>query len=87
MLSRILSSCKPQIRVLPTIRLCSNTAINFDHEFEKNHIKIDNFQRTVLAVGSSVVALADPSRGDMIACLGEVTGIDVIVNYLHEIIV
>lgn len=82
MLSRFLTSCKSQIQVLQTIRPCSNTAINFDHEFEKNHIKIDNFQRTVLAVGSSVISLADPSRGDMIACLGEVTGSDVIVNYL-----
>lgn len=62
-----------------TACLCSHevtrsTAVNFEDEFIKNHIATSPFQRAMLAVGSSFVSLMDPRRGDMIACLGEVTG-------------
>lgn len=50
------------------IKLC------FRDELRKNYIPTNLFQKTALAVGSAAVALLDPHRGDMIACLGEVTG-------------
>jgi ubiquinone biosynthesis protein COQ4 len=39
-----------------------------------NHIPISNVQRGVYTVGSAVQALMDPTRGDMVAILGETTG-------------
>ncbi|KAG5678953.1 hypothetical protein PVAND_008571 [Polypedilum vanderplanki] len=46
----------------------------FTKEFNERKIEISDFQRALLAVGSSVSALLDPRRHDMIACLGETTG-------------
>ncbi|XP_045761127.1 ubiquinone biosynthesis protein COQ4 homolog, mitochondrial isoform X1 [Maniola jurtina] len=46
----------------------------FHEEMKKNYIPTNFFQKTVLTVGSAAVALLDPQRGDMIACLGEVSG-------------
>ncbi|KAG6909233.1 Ubiquinone biosynthesis protein [Tephrocybe rancida] len=37
------------------------------------HIPLNWFENTVMAVGSAVMSLADPRRGDMIAALGETT--------------
>ncbi|KAF7314236.1 Ubiquinone biosynthesis protein COQ4, mitochondrial [Mycena kentingensis (nom. inval.)] len=37
------------------------------------HIPLSWFENGVLAVGSAVMALADPRRGDMVAALGETT--------------
>jgi len=39
-----------------------------------NHIPISSLQRGVYTVGSAVTALMDPTRGDMVAVLGETTG-------------
>lgn len=49
---------------------------DFTREFYDKRIKITEFQRLLLAAGSSVAALFDPRRHDMIACLGETTGED-----------
>lgn len=49
---------------------------DFTREFLDKRIKITQFQRLLLAAGSSVTALLDPARQDMIACLGETTGED-----------
>lgn len=49
---------------------------DFTREFYDKRIKITEFQRFLLAAGSSVAALLDPRRHDMIACLGETTGKD-----------
>lgn len=46
----------------------------FTKEFLKRKIQISEFQRVLLAVGSSITSLLDPHRHDMIACLGETTG-------------
>jgi hypothetical protein len=48
---------------------------SFTKEFNERKIVISDFQRALLAVGSSVSALLDPRRHDMIACLGETTGV------------
>ncbi|XP_039765468.1 ubiquinone biosynthesis protein COQ4 homolog, mitochondrial [Pararge aegeria] len=52
----------------------SGEKLCFRDELYKNYIPTNFFQKTVLTVGSAAVALLDPHRGDMIACLGEVTG-------------
>lgn len=46
----------------------------FTKEFLGNRIKVTPFQRILLTAGSSIAALLDPRRQDMIACLGETTG-------------
>lgn len=46
----------------------------FTKEFLGNQIKVSDFQRLLLTAGSSIAALLDPRRQDMIACLGETTG-------------
>lgn len=46
----------------------------FTKEFLGNQIKMTDFQRMLLTAGSSIAALLDPRRQDMIACLGETTG-------------
>ncbi|XP_038208881.1 ubiquinone biosynthesis protein COQ4 homolog, mitochondrial-like [Zerene cesonia] len=66
------------------VRNCSNTSqAAFIKELEGNYIPHTNFQRTLLSVGSAVVALLNPHRGDMIACLGEVTGSQAI-RYMRQ---
>ena len=52
---------------------CAKSA-NFKEELEKHYIPTSLFQRALLSIGSASVALLNPHRGDMIACLGEVTG-------------
>ncbi|XP_011299269.1 ubiquinone biosynthesis protein COQ4 homolog, mitochondrial [Fopius arisanus] len=46
----------------------------FVDDFTRNHVRLTNLQRAILACGSAAVSLADPYRADMIACLGETTG-------------
>uniref|UniRef100_A0A1B0AI01 Ubiquinone biosynthesis protein COQ4 homolog, mitochondrial n=1 Tax=Glossina pallidipes TaxID=7398 RepID=A0A1B0AI01_GLOPL len=46
----------------------------FTKEFMRNRIKMTRFQKMLLSAGSSISALWDPRRHDMIACLGETTG-------------
>lgn len=46
----------------------------FTQEFLSNRIQLSELQRVVLAAGSSIAALINPRRHDMIACLGETTG-------------
>ncbi|XP_075164459.1 coenzyme Q4 [Haematobia irritans] len=46
----------------------------FTEEFMQNRIEINRFQKILLGAGSSIAALIDPRRHDMIACLGETTG-------------
>lgn len=55
----------------------------FTKEFLGNKIKVSEFQRMLLSAGSSIAALLDPRRQDMIACLGETTGEDALLKILH----
>lgn len=59
-----------------TKKLCTSTPINnnFIEEMKRNFIATNSFQKTLLSCGSAAIALLNPHRGDMIACLGEVTG-------------
>lgn len=54
----------------------------FTKEFLGNQIKVTDFQRMLLTAGSSIAALLNPRRHDMIACLGETTGEEA----LHKIL-
>ncbi|KAF5296559.1 hypothetical protein FQA39_LY12477 [Lamprigera yunnana] len=72
-----------QKRLLSTVTiirpLCTTTHENipfnaFEDDRKKHYIPINNFQRAVLSAGSALVSLFNPQRGDMIACLGELTG-------------
>ncbi|XP_011880509.1 PREDICTED: ubiquinone biosynthesis protein COQ4 homolog, mitochondrial [Vollenhovia emeryi] len=46
----------------------------FLEDYAKHHVSLSPLQRALLTVGSATVSLANPFRGDMIACLGETTG-------------
>lgn len=59
------------------------TLDSFTKEFLGNQIKITDFQRILLTAGSSVAALLNPRRHDMIACLGETTGEDALQKVLQ----
>ncbi|GJQ71165.1 hypothetical protein Trydic_g1066 [Trypoxylus dichotomus] len=47
---------------------------DFEEEFNKHHIPINLFQKILLGIGSAVVCITDPTRPEMIACMGEATG-------------
>lgn len=48
----------------------------FTKEFMARRIQISDLQRTILAIGSSLSSIIDPRRHDMIAALGETTGVE-----------
>jgi ubiquinone biosynthesis protein COQ4 len=48
----------------------------FTKEFMARKIQISDLQRTILAIGSSISSIIDPRRHDMIAALGETTGVE-----------
>ncbi|EDW79951.2 uncharacterized protein Dwil_GK18052 [Drosophila willistoni] len=54
----------------------------YEREHLKHRIEITPFQRMLLGAGSSVAAILDPRRHDMIACLGETTGEGALWNIL-----
>lgn len=51
-----------------------NEVDSFENDCRKHYIPINTFQRVTLSVGSALISLFNPHRGDMIACLGELTG-------------
>lgn len=55
----------------------------FTKEFLGNKIKVSDFQRLLLTAGSSIAALLNPRRQDMIACLGETTGEEALHSIFH----
>lgn len=57
---------------------------HFTEELKKNFIATNLFQKTLLTCGSAAIALLNPHRGDMIACLGEVTGEGAIKHMLQK---
>ncbi|KAH8360319.1 hypothetical protein KR200_001869, partial [Drosophila serrata] len=55
---------------------------SFERQYLKERIEISPLQRMVLGAGSSIAALLNPRRHDMIACLGETTGEGALLNIL-----
>ncbi|XP_071582683.1 UDP-sugar transporter UST74c [Temnothorax nylanderi] len=49
-------------------------------DYAKHHVSLSPLQRVLLTMGSAAVSLANPYRGDMIACLGETTGTNALVR-------
>jgi len=49
-------------------------------DYAKHHVSLSPLQRVLLTMGSAAVSLANPFRGDMIACLGETTGTNALVH-------
>lgn len=47
---------------------------NFTKEFSQNHIETSSFQKLLLGLGSGLMSITDPRRGDMVAVMGESTG-------------
>lgn len=47
---------------------------DFAQQFEENKINISTFQRVALGIGSAAMALARPTRADMVFTMAEVTG-------------
>lgn len=65
-------------------RPCDETHLDeFTKEFLKNRIEMSPFQKILLGAGSSIAALIDPRRHDMIAALGETTGEATLRNILQ----
>lgn len=68
---------RPSFRLVWSRRcFCAATSETntFENDCKKHYIPINAFQRTTLSVGSALISLLNPQRGDMIACLGELTG-------------
>lgn len=59
------------------------TANSYYEDYKLAHIQTTLFQKIALSVGSSITSLVDPSRGDMIAVLGETTG-ESALNHMHS---
>lgn len=55
----------------------------FTKEFMERKIQISDLQRTILAIGSSISSIIDPRRHDMIAALGETTGVETL-KKIHD---
>lgn len=62
----------------------TDAADDFTKEFFKNQIKVSNAQRWILSAGSSIASLINPRRHDMIACLGETTGISALKSIQNQ---
>lgn len=56
----------------------------FTKEFLANRIEMSPFQKIFLSAGSSIAALLNPRRQDMIAALGETTGVPALENILRQ---
>lgn len=61
----------------------ASTSDTFTREFMARKIQISDLQRTILAIGSSLSSIIDPRRHDMIAALGETTGVEAL-KKLHD---
>lgn len=48
------------------------------------HLPISQVSRLILAAGSSIAALANPARGDMVAASGEATALPFILQNIRE---
>lgn len=68
------------MRPLLSRKYCSVAQLRGTEELMKNFIPTSPYQKAALAFGSAVISLLNPHRGDMIACLGEVTGSSALIS-------
>ncbi|KAL6259703.1 hypothetical protein P5V15_009618 [Pogonomyrmex californicus] len=52
----------------------------FLRDYAKHHVSLSPLQHVLLTMGSAAISLANPFRGDMIACLGETTGTNALMH-------
>ncbi|KZT23277.1 ubiquinone biosynthesis protein COQ4, mitochondrial [Neolentinus lepideus HHB14362 ss-1] len=65
------TSCR-KTNLLPVVNVATRRTVTSKPAYD-GHIPLNFFENAFLAVGSAVMSLADPRRGDMIAALGETT--------------
>jgi len=67
--------------------LSTDSSINngFAADYRNQYIPTTCLQKVVLSVGASVVSLLDPTRGDMIAILGEASG-ERALRHMHSLL-
>jgi len=66
------------------LRRCSTSSTSGGSEpLYDSHVATTGFQKLILALGSSLTALNDPWRADMVAVSGEATGKNAL-NYMHS---
>ncbi|CAH0563895.1 unnamed protein product [Brassicogethes aeneus] len=81
----ILAFNKAPRRLVPLInQALGRNLASFEDDYNRNHVQLNVFQKSALAVGSAALSILDPYRGDMIATLSETTGEDALVE-MHEI--
>lgn len=61
----------------------SNVLQQNQHKLYDSHIPLSNLQKALLAVGSSITAIVDPYRHDMVADFGETTGYQAL-KWMHS---
>lgn len=69
------SRCYILIRRLLTTDATNNQTLKFENDFDATRIPVTETQRFLLGIGSSIMSLVNPRRADMIAIMGETTGI------------
>lgn len=62
------------VTLVRRLSTANSESASFLEEMQKNFIPTNFFQKALLTCGSAAVSLLNPHRGDMIACLGEITG-------------
>ncbi|KAG8184289.1 hypothetical protein JTE90_008975 [Oedothorax gibbosus] len=81
----VLRPCHNLVKSVLSRRLCSNAVEHTNHEntseYESHHnlydahIPTSTLQKVLLTLGSSVLSISNPYRHDMVAVLGETTGL------------
>lgn len=71
---KVLSDPRVALPISRQVETMSKFDDDFESVYHKFHIPLTGIQRGILAVGSSVMALVDPHRADMIAIAGETFG-------------
>ncbi|XP_076678741.1 ubiquinone biosynthesis protein COQ4 homolog, mitochondrial-like isoform X2 [Andrena cerasifolii] len=73
------------LRLCPcgSVRSFSNHVSSFAEDYATHRVPLSRLQHAMLTAGAAAISLANPFRGDMIACLGETTGADAL-SYCHR---
>lgn len=79
--------CSTLLRCAPHWRTTSNVCAAFTKKCNRSHysrhIPTNTLQKAILTVGSAVAAISNPARGDMVATMGESSGIQAIKHMQH----
>ncbi|XP_066586714.1 ubiquinone biosynthesis protein COQ4 homolog, mitochondrial-like [Prorops nasuta] len=56
----------------------------FKDDYSQHYVPLSGIQRMALTLGAAAISLTNPYRGDMIACLGETTGLSALEHCLKK---